>query len=203
MINYPVDTENTRWVFYNIDTHAVEREGAAWPNRSGTEIIGQPTHIVPLLVVETPEPAHDPATQKVVAADWIVDVGANTYTQAWSVANLTAEEIAELVQSKAMEIYAERARRIEALASPWSPIEARIWPELAKQARAYQDTGEVGDLIQAAVNRGRDPVEYCASVIQHADYMEPREQAIIAASEQMLADPSTYKGSDDPRWPNE
>lgn len=94
MITYPVNIENTRWSLH--DGKGVVRENFRWPsedkNGNGVEIPELPETATMLLHVAGGKPSFDPATEKLVPADPVVDLDANTVTTAWDVVPLTTAE---------------------------------------------------------------------------------------------------------------
>jgi hypothetical protein len=105
MIDYPVDVENTRWASWRISTAEIEKHNRPWPRHDGGEIVNLSPDIVPLLEVQAPQPAFDPALQRLTRSDPVVDVEANTHTHGWTVVQIPQEElddIAEREQAKAV-----------------------------------------------------------------------------------------------------
>lgn len=99
MITYPVP-ENSRWAIYNTDQQSVVIRNRKWWRGDGGEVKGAPKNFVPLLHVETNQPTHDPATQKLVRAEEVIDLGSNTITRGWDVVELSTSELAAIAEQE-------------------------------------------------------------------------------------------------------
>jgi hypothetical protein len=78
---------------YNTQTNAI----LPWPRIDEEPVVGLDAHLLEMTVVQEPQPAFDPATQRLEKTE-IIDAEARTVTRGWSVveapvATYTAEQI--------------------------------------------------------------------------------------------------------------
>jgi len=104
MITYPVDVQNTRWAVYNTTSSELVKRNQRWPRADGMEIESLNSDLIPLLEVSTTKPVFDPATEKVVVAEPVIDETNNTLTQAWQIAPFTQQEQDEYADRQANKI---------------------------------------------------------------------------------------------------
>jgi hypothetical protein len=83
----------TMKALYNTETNAV----LPWPRIDEEPVVGLDAHLLEMTVVQEPQPAYDPATQRLEKTE-VIDTEARTVTRGWSVvevpvATFTAEEI--------------------------------------------------------------------------------------------------------------
>ena len=78
---------------YNTQTDAI----LPWPRIDEEPVVGLDAHLLEMTVAQEPQPAYDPATQRLEKTE-VIDTEARTVTRGWSVvevpvATFTAEEI--------------------------------------------------------------------------------------------------------------
>ena len=78
---------------YNTETNAV----LPWPRIDEEPVVGLDAHLLEMTVAQGPQPAFDPASERLEKTE-VIDVDARTVTRGWSVvevpvATFTAEEI--------------------------------------------------------------------------------------------------------------
>ena len=87
----------TMKALYNTKTNAV----LPWPRIDDEPVVGLDAHLLEMTVAQEPQPAFDPATQRLEKTE-VIDTEARTVTRGWSVvevpaATFTAEEHLESV----------------------------------------------------------------------------------------------------------
>ena len=110
MINYPVSPES-RWAMWSISQAEILKHNKPWPRRDGMEIVGLDPDMVPLLEVQSPQPAYDPATEKLERST-TVDVDANTHTHGWNIVALTQAELDAIAAQAANDAEREQAKAV-------------------------------------------------------------------------------------------
>jgi len=110
-MNYPIDIEATKgkWVIYDTETGKHTRMGGNgnWPNGDGTEITRLDSSLVPLLIVEQPQPDYDSTKERLQKAE-SPNIRSNELIKGWEKVAFTAEEKAE-IQSQGMAVAAYNA----------------------------------------------------------------------------------------------
>ena len=100
-IDYPVDVDTTRWVFYNTATSEPHSRPMVWPKANGSKINKLPANVVPLLFVRGARPSYNALNQRLTRGAPIVDLVGETYTFTYAVENLTVDEVTQLAEEVA------------------------------------------------------------------------------------------------------
>ena len=90
MITYPVDVQNSRFTFIS---GGVPVRGKIWPAADGMQIPDLDPSVSVLEEFRTPDPAFDPATQKLDDGAWVDDIPNQTATFSRSVVSLSQAEL--------------------------------------------------------------------------------------------------------------
>jgi hypothetical protein len=108
MIQYPIDKANQRFTTYDTVTSSPALDGKGnpsvrreWPSEDVTQMVpGLAATRFILEDITDPQPAYDPATQKLVPVPTVYDVPNESATDSWSVVELTPAELLEMQEEE-------------------------------------------------------------------------------------------------------